>query len=306
LAAIRTYTLSAAPSDGIYRISVNRKGLVSTYLHDTVRPGDIIEARAPAGAFTIDAREARPAVLLAAGIGITPLLAMLRHVVYEGLRTRRIRPTWLIYSAHSKAERAFNNEIQSLLEASGGVVRLVRLLSDAAGAVAGEDYEKQGRVDMALLSAVLPFNDYDFYLCGPPAFMQSVYDGLRGLSIADRRIHAEAFGAASLARADDAAAKSAPSRPAAKSPVPVYFMQSGKEARWEPGDGTLLELAEARGLAPEFSCRLGNCGSCRTKVLSGAVAYTKVPTADVADDEALICCSVPAAGSEGVRLELDL
>lgn len=303
--AIRTYTLSVAPSDGIYRISVKREGVVSTHLHDAIGPGDIIEARAPTGAFTIDAREARPAVLLAAGIGITPLLAMLRHVVYEGFRTRRIRPTWLIYSAHSKAERAFNDEIQSLVAAAGGVVRFVRLLGDATGAVAG-DCEKQGRVDMALLSALLPFDDYDFYLCGPPAFMQSVYDGLHGLNIADRRIHAEAFGAASLARADDTAAKSAPLRPAADSPVPVYFMQSGTEARWEPGGGTLLELAEARGLAPEFSCRLGQCGSCRTKVLSGAVAYTRMPTADVAENEALICCSVPAADSSGARLELDL
>ena len=304
--AVRTYTISAAPSDGIYRISVKREGVVSTHLHDAVRPGDIIEARAPTGAFTIDARETRPAVLLAAGIGITPLLAMLRHLVYEGLRTRRIRPTWLVYSAHSKAERAFDHEIQSLVTASDGVVRLVRLLGDASDAVAGEDYEKQGRIDMALLSAVLPFNDYDFYLCGPPTFMQSVYDGLRGLSIADRRIHAEAFGAAALARADDAPARSAPSRAAADTPVPVYFMQSGKEARWQPGGGTLLELAEARGLAPEFSCRLGNCGSCRTKILSGAVAYIRVPTADVASDEALICCAVPAEDGARARLELDL
>ncbi|KQV83638.1 pyridoxamine 5'-phosphate oxidase family protein [Rhizobium sp. Root1220] len=304
--AVRTYTLSAAPSDSTYRLSVKREGLVSTHLHDTIRPGDIIEARAPAGAFTIDAAETRPAVLLAAGIGITPLLAMLRHIVYEGLRKRRIRPTWLIYSAHSKAERAFNAEIQSLVAASGGVVRLVRLLGDTTGAVPGEDYERQGRVDTALLTAVLPFNDYDFYLCGPSGFMQSVYNGLRGLNIADGRIHAEAFGAASVSRTSEAAVETTPSRPAADTAVPVYFMQSGKEARWEPGSGTLLEFAEARGLQPEFSCRLGNCGSCRTKVLAGAVAYIKVPTADVADDEALICCSVPAAGGEGSRLELDL
>jgi ferredoxin-NADP reductase/predicted pyridoxine 5'-phosphate oxidase superfamily flavin-nucleotide-binding protein len=301
---IRTYTLSAAPSDGSYRISVKREGLVSSHLHDTIRIGDIIEARAPDGTFTIDAAEARPAVMLAAGIGITPLLAMLRHVVYEGFRKRRIRPTWLFYSAHSKAERAFDAEIQSLVAASGGVVRLVRLLGDVSGAATGEDYERQGWIDMGLLSAVLPFNDYDFYLCGPPGFMQSVYDGLRGLNVANERIHAEAFGVASIARSGDGFATAVPSHPAAEVPVPVYFMQSAKEARWQPGAGTLLELAEARGLQPEFSCRIGNCGSCRTRVLSGAVAYTRTPTAAVADDEALICCSVPAAGE--ARLELEL
>jgi ferredoxin len=159
---------------------------------------------------------------------------------------------------------------------------------------------------MALLRAVLPFNDYDFYLCGPPSFMQSVYDGLRGLNVADNRIHAEAFGVASVARSGGVSAEpaSVQARAAADVPVPVYFTRSAKEARWEPERGTLLELAEARGLQPEFSCRLGNCGSCRTKVLSGAVAYVSEPTAEVGEDEALICCAVPAKGE--TRLELDL
>ena len=92
---IRNYTLSTAASDRLYRISVKREGKVSRHLHDTLQVGDVIEARAPAGSFTIDALEPRPAVLLAAGIGITPMLAMLRHVVYEGWRKRATRPTWL-------------------------------------------------------------------------------------------------------------------------------------------------------------------------------------------------------------------
>lgn len=96
-----TYALSVAPSDEAYRISVKRQGQGSERLHDTLRVGDVLEARAPAGAFTIDAGERRPAVLVAAGVGITPMLAMLRHLVFEGLRTRRVRPTWLFYSARS-------------------------------------------------------------------------------------------------------------------------------------------------------------------------------------------------------------
>ncbi|MBO9123689.1 MULTISPECIES: 2Fe-2S iron-sulfur cluster-binding protein [unclassified Rhizobium] len=303
---IRTYTLSVAPSDIRYRISVKREGVVSRHLHDHIGVGDIIEARAPGGAFGIDAAEPRPAVMLAAGIGITPLLAMLRHVVYEGFRKRGMRPVWLFYSAHSKGERAFDEEIGALVAASGGAVRLVRLLGDVSGAVEGRDYDAQGRIDMALLRAVLPFNDYDFYLCGPPGFMQSVYDGLRGLNVADGRIHAEAFGVASVARSGGVSAEAASvqARAAADVSVPVYFTQSAKEARWAPEGGTLLELAEARGLQPEFSCRLGNCGSCRTKVLAGAVSYVREPTAEVAEDEALICCAVPAKGE--TRLELDL
>lgn len=305
---IRTYTLSVAPSDGMYRISVKRDGVVSQHLHDAIRVGDIIEARAPAGGFTIDAREKRPAVLLAGGVGITPLLAMLRHVVYEGLRTRGIRPIFLFQAAHAKAERAFGDELQQLAAAAGGAVRIIRVLSDVDGAEQGTDYDAAGRIDMALLSRVLPFNDYDFYLCGPPQFTQSLYEALRDYNISDRRIHAEAFGPSSLARTPDVAAPVSPRRPAATAPVPVAFTASLKEARWTPESGTLLELAEARGLSPAFSCREGNCGTCRTKLLAGAVTYQKQPTAAVADDEVLICCAVPAKpeaeGEERIQLDL--
>jgi uncharacterized protein len=305
---IRTYTLSVAPSDRMYRISVKRDGLVSQHLHDNIRVGDIIEARAPTGAFTIDAREKRPVVLLAGGVGITPMLAMLRHLVYEGLRTRGIRPTILFQVAHAKQERAFGSELQQLADAAGGAVRIIRVLSQVDDAEEGVDYDAAGRIDMALLSRLLPFNDYDFYLCGPPQFTQSLYDGLRSYNIADYRIHAEAFGPSSLVRKPDVATTAPPRRPAATRPVPVAFTSSLKEARWTPESGTLLELAEARGLNPAFSCRAGSCGSCRTKLLAGDVTYVKEPTAAVAADEVLICCAVPAKregdGEDGIQLAL--
>jgi hypothetical protein len=237
------------------------------------------------------------------------MLAMLRHIVYEGLRKRRIRQTWFFYAARSKAERAFDQEIEALVAAGQGSVHLIRVLSNPSDATAGKDYDAAGRIDMAMLSAKLPFNDYDFYLCGPGAFMQGVYDGLRGLNIADGRIHAEAFGPSGLQRKpDQGAVPAVPQRAPATTSVPVAFMKSGKEARWQPGSGSLLELAEARGLQPEFSCRKGNCGSCRTRILAGAVAYTTMPTASVAADEALICCAVPAAPEDGGgdHLHLDI
>lgn len=306
---IRTYTLSVAPSDNVYRISVKREGAVSQYLHDHIRVGDTVEARAPAGEFTIDAHETRPAVLLAGGVGITPMLAMLRHVVYEGRRKQRVRPTMLFQAARSKAERAFDAELSQLLGNANGAVGLVRVLGDTTDATVGQDYDAAGRIDMALLTRFLSFNDYDFYLCGPPAFMQALYDGLRSYGVADRRIHAEAFGPASLTRSPDAGAPaSAPARLlAATTPVPVAFLNSLKEARWAPESGTLLDLAEARGLNPDYSCRAGNCGTCRTKLVKGAITYIKTPTAAVADDEVLICCAVPAqqTGSDG-RIHLAL
>jgi ferredoxin-NADP reductase/predicted pyridoxine 5'-phosphate oxidase superfamily flavin-nucleotide-binding protein len=248
---ISTYTLSCGPADGIYRISVKREGLVSSHLHDTLRVGDIIEARAPAGQFTIDAFERRPAVLLAAGVGVTPMLAMLRHLVYEGLRTRQVRPTWFFLSARSIGERAFAKEIERVAASANGLVRLIRVLSNAEGAREGKDYDEVGRIDVELLCRKLPFNDYDFYMCGPPGFMQSIYDDLRALNVADARIHAEAFGPASLKRHGDVIEDVAPARMPSETATPVMFVKSGKEARWNPDSGTLLELAEARGLSPD-------------------------------------------------------
>ncbi|MBX4893007.1 2Fe-2S iron-sulfur cluster-binding protein [Rhizobium bangladeshense] len=300
---IRTYTLSVAPSDGIYRISVKRDGRVSQFLHDTIAVGGVIEARAPAGDFRIDARSTRPAVLLAGGVGITPMLAMLRHIVYEGLRKQRVRPVTLFHASRSKADRPFDQEIGELVGAAKGAVRLVRILSDTTDAEEGRDFDAAGRIDMAMLTRFLPFNDYDFYLCGPPQFTQGLYDGLRALNIADDRIQAEAFGPSSLVRTGQPtpAAVSSAAQPSGK-PVPVVFTNSLKEARWTPGSGTLLELAEARGLEPEFSCREGNCGTCRTKLVKGAVAYVKQSTAKIDADEVLLCCAVPADQEGGLQL----
>ena len=289
---VRTYTLSSSPSDGFYRLSIKRQGLVSNHLHG-VAEGDLIEVRAPAGSFTIDPQESRPAVMLAAGIGVTPILAMLRTLVIEGLRRRRVRPTYIFIAARTLAERAFDAEISELVRQAGGVIRLVRVLGDPQGARPGVDYDAAGRIDLSLIRRVLPFDGYDFYMCGPPSFMQGLYDELRDLGTSDDYIHAEAFGPASIQRRRGREA-AAPA-PVANRSVAVAFDKSGQEATWLPESGSLLELAEARGLAPEFSCRGGSCGTCVTRIIAGKVAYLEQPAARVADDQALICCAFPAA-----------
>lgn len=301
---LRTYTLSSAPGDERLRISVKREGVASRHLHDNVRVGNLIEARAPAGGFTIDAAVRRPAVFLAAGVGITPVLSMVRHIVREGLRTRYLRPMWVFQSARSKHERAFDEEFAALEhDASGGLHR-IRLLSDTKGAEEGLDYDVAGRLGVELLKAVLPFDDYDFYLCGPEGFMQQMYDGLRKLHVADARIHAEAFGPSSVQRTTESGEPVKPAMPVSTAAVPVLFVRSAKEARWLPESGSLLELAEQRGLSPEYSCRGGSCGTCRTKVISGSVTYPQPVEMQVPEGEALICCAVPAEGSTPLHLEL--
>jgi len=304
---IRTYSLSSAPSDRFTRISVKREGLASTYLHQHLQVGSLLEGRAAQGHLRLDTEQRRPLVLLAAGIGITPLLSMLRETLYQNRRLRRHRTIWLIQAARSASELIFREELADLLQPGDTPLHMLRVLSQPeATARLEQDYDLAGHVDVALLKAWLPWDDYDFYLCGPGTFTQSLYDGLRKLNISDQRIHAESFGSASLHRAGDAL-NTAPRLSPATVAVPVLFQRSGKEARWTPGSGSLLELAESRGLSPEFSCRSGNCGTCKTAVLSGAVTYLHQPPEQPADGHALLCCAVPAATAAGTQpLILDL
>jgi len=302
--AIRTYSVSSSPSDEFLRISVKRDGSVSSHLHDRIQVGDQIEARAPQGDFTVQASERRPLVLLAAGVGITPLLSMLREVVYQGKRINRMRPTWLIQSSRSVADLAFRDEIDELVARAGDKIKVLRVISQPPIDGSADRYDRAGRIDVELLKTLLPLNDYDYYLCGPGSFTQALYDGLRTLRIPDDRIHAETFGPSTLVRDIEVSVPAAEQVPMADEAVKVLFATSGKEARWEPGTGTLLELAEARGLNPEFSCRGGSCGTCKTRLSSGQVHYLNTPAQRLEADEVLICCAVPAQGSETLVLDV--
>ncbi|WP_273819700.1 pyridoxamine 5'-phosphate oxidase family protein [Pseudomonas asplenii] len=305
---IRTYSLSGAPSDPFLRISVKRDGRVSSHIHDHLQVGDLLEARAPQGHFTVASSAPRPLVLLAAGVGITPLLSMLREVVYQGQRTRRMRPTVLFLSARSLAELPFTEELDELMARAGETVRVVRLLSQPeAQAVPGRDYDVRGRLSVEVMQQLLRIDDYDavdFVLCGPGGFTQDLYDQLRDRDIRDEQIHAETFGPSTLSRRLDPGARQIEQPPAATVAVPVLFQRSAKEARWQPEGESLLALAESRGLRPEFSCRGGSCGTCSTRLISGRVHYPRPPAELPGDGQVLICCAVPAQGEEPLVLDL--
>jgi ferredoxin len=153
-----------------------------------------------------------------------------------------------------------------------------------------------GRVDIAYLKSVLPFGDYDFYLCGPGSFMQDMYSGLRSLNIADDRIRFEAFGPASVKRTESASSAVAtpvsPRDPERSSKV--VFMRTHCDAQWSAEDGSLLDFAEANGVAVASNCRSGVCGTCATRVLSGEVTYPVPCEAEVPPGHALICSAIPA------------
>ncbi|GAB7529176.1 hypothetical protein PS3A_15850 [Pseudomonas sp. 3A(2025)] len=304
-ALIRTYSVSSAPSDGHIRISVKAQGPASHHLHTAVQVGDLLEVRPPLGSFTLVQDTQRPVVLIGAGVGITPLISMFRELAAQHDPSRHIH---LFQSARSPDDLPFQAELKALQQRDSERLHIHRALSrPEAHAVAGRDFEIVGRLDVAHVKARLPLDDYDFYLCGPAGLLQTLYDGLRALNIADERIHAEAFGPSALQRLTAEPPARRIQLPAATAPVPVFFSSSGKQARWTPGSGSLLELAENHGLNPDFSCRGGSCGTCKTRLISGSVHYANPPAQMPPDDTVLICCAVPAQHEDGnPPLVLDL
>lgn len=307
----RNYSVSSAPGEPYLRLSVKHERStdaakhpsVSTWLHERIKPGETIEAIAPRGEFWLDANEKRPAVLLAAGIGVTPILAMTRHAVIEGLRLRKARRLTVIHVARNLAARPFYKEFQQLAQ-SQQAVQFISLLTQPEGhAKPGDDFQGHGRLSVDMIQALLPLDDYDFYVCGPRGFVQSTYDLLLELGVRDARIRTEAFGPSMLKRRVDPASGPEPSAPEATACL-ITFKRSGFEQRWNAGDATLLETAEQHGLSPPYSCRSGSCGSCAIQCLKGEVAYRTRPTAPLNPGEILLCCSVPAAGTESLELDL--
>lgn len=314
----RTYTISDAPNGRSYRLSVKREGVVSAFLH-SLKAGDAIEAVAPRGDFVFDFSARRPVVMIGAGIGVTPLLAMLNDVLVNEGRTRHHNRLVFIYIAKNGSSQPFRDHLRTKAGKHSNLtlhVRFTQPEKDKGDAI-GRTHDGEGRLDKATLQQLLPLDDYDFYLCGPSAFMQSTYDVIRSLGVPDARVRFEAFGPASVKRARDATVAAAAKPrvggvPDIEEAVEVCFAKSNRRARWTPKDGSLLELAEAQGLTPPYSCRNGACGTCAAPLLKGEVIYTEEPIATIPSGNALICCSVPRPGAhmdntqdrEGVTLDL--
>ena len=288
----RTYTVSETPNGDFYRLSIKREdeGLVSGYFHDHMRLGSVLEAMAPRGKFTLVPDSPRPVVLLSGGVGITPMIAMMNHLLLEAAKTGVARPVYFIHGTQDGREHAFGFHVRNLARQ---IEDLTVHICYARPRENDLDYDSAGYIDVALLRSLLPLDDYDFYLCGPPPFMTAVYQGLSMLGVAEDRVHYESFGPAMVLKPVEQIKDSKTPSQMAAGPIAVCFSKSGIEAEWLPEKGTLLELAEAEGLTPEFSCRNGSCGTCATKVKCGDVDYLDTPMAARDSDEVLICCSTP-------------
>jgi ferredoxin-NADP reductase len=248
-------------------------------------------------------------VLISAGVGITPMISMLEQLANDSAGCGCSRQVWFVHGARKGKEQAFSKYLRSLAKTWPCLRVHLRYSRPLDGDVEGRDYDSVGHVDIDLLRSVLPFDDYEFYLCGPPPFMASLYKGLKSLNLSDERIHYEFFGRGATLHQERLGGFDSPARQLGdRAPVAVRFARSGIEVTWDPSKGTLLDLAESEGLRPAYSCRSGICQTCSTRVVSGAADYLEAPMTPPGEGQALICCSYPRpdTDSEDGGLVLDI
>lgn len=224
------------------------------------------------------------------------MMAMAYHLINEGWRTRSFRRTFFIHGTTNGRALVFGRHLRSLARGYESFSLHIRFSRPPVDDQLGETHDSVGRIDIEVLRSVLPFDDYDVYLCGPAGFTQSLYNGLTGLGVREERIHYESFGPATLLKHDRQQQLVAPGR-IAEAPVPVRFAVSNVGVDWSPEKGTLLDLAEVVGLTPDFGCRSGICGTCATRITCGAVDYVETPVGPHGDGEVLKCCLTPKSTS---------
>jgi ferredoxin-NADP reductase/MOSC domain-containing protein YiiM len=292
-ALLRSYSLSGEPRGDRYRVSIKREthGAAGAYIEAQVRIGDVLEVSAPRGNFTLRSGD-DPLILLSAGIGATPVLAMLHGLVAEASP----RESWWIYGARDGAEHPFAAEARTLLEALPRSHSHIRYSSPGPSDRLALDFDAPGRLDVRVLQELGVPREADFYLCGPPAFMSELTVGLSAWGVTPNRVHSEIFGSGpSMTPGVAAGARRPPHQPVAAAgagPL-VSFARSNLSVRWGPAFNSLLELAEACDVPVRWSCRTGVCHTCETGLILGAVSYRPDPVEPPADVNVLICCSQP-------------
>ncbi|NIV75325.1 MAG: MOSC domain-containing protein [Gammaproteobacteria bacterium] len=300
---IRTYSLSDGPDPDYYRVSVKREpappeqphappGLSSSYFHDHVEEGATLRVGPPRGKFHIDPDSERALVLLSAGVGLTPMISMMNALVQRGSE----RPVWFIHGTRNGREHAMGEHVRRVAAEHDNVQVHIRYSRPEPGDVRGRNYDSQGHVDIALLKQVLPFDDYEFYLCGPTPFMKSLYCGLLSFGVPGSRIHYEFFGPGSLLTDEAGPCGPATARSAEQEltgGIQITFARSGVTAAWDPQCETILDLAEQHGMSPDYSCRSGICHTCMCALVEGEVEYVEEPLDPPDPGCVLICCSRP-------------
>lgn len=294
----RCYSLSDAPQADHFRISIKRvppppgsdhpPGLSSNFFHDHVPVGTTLQVRAPSGHFYLEP-DSSPIVLIAGGIGITPMLSMLNWC-----RTHQPeREVWFFYGVRNGNETAFAGHLNAIAAANPNVHLRLCFSDPLPKDQLGKDFHHHGRVDVNLFRMVLPLKPYHYYICGPTPMMESLVPALEDWGVPDSHIHFEAFGPASIRRRKPVAAATESAVADAVSEITVTFAKSGKQIQWSPQSDSLLEFAEAQGIAIDSGCRAGGCGTCQTIIHSGEVAYRQTPDYDPEPGTCLLCVCTP-------------
>jgi ferredoxin-NADP reductase len=290
----RSYSLSGPRSSESYRISVKVEpnGVAGTWLRDHVRVGDTLDVSSPRGSFVLQAGD-RPVILLSAGIGATPVLAML-HALAEGQSARQV---WWLHVTRDREHHCFASEVHRLMSALPHARSYVCYSRPATSDRLGEDFDAAGRLSLPVFQAAGISRDADVYLCGPAAFMADMKAALATYGVLPERIHIEIFNGSeplSPGVVPIAARKPhVPEQDANTGPV-VSFARSGIAAHWNPSVyGSILELAEACDVPVRWSCRTGVCHNCESGLISGAVTYAPEPLDKPAEGNILVCCSQP-------------
>jgi ferredoxin-NADP reductase/MOSC domain-containing protein YiiM len=291
-AAVRNYSLSSSPRPEFYRVSVKQEpqGFASRYLTTKVKAGAVLDVAAPRGDFVLDDGNS-PVVLVSAGIGLTPVLAMLHELV----DSQSDRAVWWIHSARGPREHPLANEVRTLLRSLPQAREYV-FYSKAGAAAVLPTSARSGRLTKDELVALSIPPEATAYICGPASFMADIADALTAAGIDPAHIHSELFAASPALRpglAGDVARM--PHQPPGQSgtgPL-VTFARSAISVPF-PASGSVLELAEACDVPARWSCRTGVCHNCVTPVLSGDITYSPAPLEAPADGNVLICCARPA------------
>jgi hypothetical protein len=294
----RCYSLSDGPNQPYYRITIKRApspqdqpqippGVSSNHFHDHVHEGDTLHVRSPSGHFFLEPNTS-PIVLIGGGIGITPMLSMLNAT----LNAASTRQVWLYYGVSNSADQAMKSYLEEVALKHENIHLHVCYARPLDQDRLGFDFQYQGFVDVDLLRTTLPYQIYDFYVCGPRVMMETLVPALEQWGVPEQHIHYESFGPASITR-------KAPKAPTAQdssdttAPITVTFAKSGQELVWDGSSETLLDFAEQHGIAVDSGCRAGGCGCCQTKIQSGEVDYTHVPDFDTEPGTCLMCVARP-------------
>lgn len=297
--AIRCYSISSSPTERrFYRITVKRvgppdhapssvpPGMISNFLHDRFAQGSVLDAYAPNGSFFLNQNSARPIVLIAGGVGVTPLISMLSWL----LATNARREIWLFYGVRNGAEHAMYDDLKVLAKTRANFKAVTFYSQPSHSCRKGIDYDVEGHVSVAVMKRLLKSSSYEFYVCGPSSMMESVTSDLQSWGVPRDDIKLEAFASDSLV---NSAANEGNTTAYHAKPHRVHFARSKKTVSWTPSTKSLLELAEASGIKPRFGCRSGNCGTCSSGIKDGQIGYIRKPGVEPAAGSCLICIARP-------------